>query len=669
MLRTSIAQEQQRLTAVIEEAKNLTAYPGVVWDDPNWDVTEHETKRAHDKRRLMLHFTRHRKDRSAPYSPFEQPFSDFSKAVICTRAGQRGVGYKYQKQMLLALRCLYEALFRSNTADPSELKPHHFQSAAIAACDAFAHTTAYAIGVLLEELSDFIDFHQITPVRIGFRNPVSCPPKGDGLDEESQARGMDKMPTSAALEALALASSSPLDDDERILLRVLDLFVIGNFRAGEALTLPLDCWVEEAAFGQDGKPKCDPESGEVVKRCGLRYWPEKGGEPIVKWLPDCSVPLAKRAVEDLTRLCADARQTAARLEQNPDRVPLSGSLHPDDLLDRHQLTAALGLSNWGSVRSFLGGTIYVRPVQRERDKGRGGNRNLYRVGDIEKALVCRRARLEVVIKSNGKKQKLSESLCVMFKYQFESERATLYFLPELIGYRQVTTALGNAPGASSIFSRRSLTEPDGSPMRIRTHAFRHWLNTLADRGGLSDLELALWSGRKDIRQNAAYKHGTVAQRAEWVRKMLQEGKLHGDVADAYNAINDPVEKEKFLETFVGVAHFTQYGICVHDFALERCPYYLNCLSGCSEYLRTKGDDEERQNIRELRVFTAQQLELAEQAMGEGEYGAGNWVDCHRQILKGADAALSVDDDESRQEGEMIPVFPGGESMGQPLMRR
>jgi hypothetical protein len=623
-------------------------------------------KRAHDKRRLMLHFTRHREDRSAPYSPFEQPFSDFSKAVICIRAGQRGVGYKYQKQMLLALRCLYEALFRSDTADPSELKPHHFQSAAIAACDAFAHTTAYAIGVLLEELSDFIDFHQITPVRIGFRNPVSYPPKGDGLDEESQARGMDKMPTPAALEALALASSNPLDDDERILLRVLDLFVIGNFRAGEALTLPLDCWVEEAAFGQDGKPKFDPESGGVVKRCGLRYWPEKGGEPIVKWLPDCSVPLAKRAVEDLTRLCADARQTAARLEQNPDRVPLSGSLHPDDLLDRHQLIAALGLSNWGSVRSFLGGTIYVQPVQRERDNGRGGNRNLYRVADIESALVSRRARLEVVTKPSGKKQKLSESLCVMFRNQFDSKRATLYFLPELIGYRQVTTALGNAPGASSIFSRRSLTEPDGSPMKIRTHAFRHWLNTLADRGGLSDLELALWSGRKDIRQNAAYKHGTVAQRAEWVRKMIQAGKLHGDVADTYSAINDSVEKERFLETFVGVAHFTPFGVCVHEFALDPCPYHLNCLDGCPEYLRTKGDEEEQHHIRELRVFTARQLELAEQAMSEDEYGSSNWVDCHRRILKGADAALAVDDDHSTQEGERVPVFPTGTPVGQPL---
>ena len=57
-----------------------------------------------------------------------------------------------------------------------------------------------------------------------------------------------------------------------------------------------------------------------MKRCGLRYWPEKGGDPVVKWLPDCAVPLAKRAVDDLTRLCQKAREAAAVLERHPDRV-------------------------------------------------------------------------------------------------------------------------------------------------------------------------------------------------------------------------------------------------------------------------------------------------------------------------------------------------------------
>ena len=83
----------------------------------------------------------------------------------------------------------------------------------------------------------------------------------------------------------------------------------------------------------------------------------------------------------------------------------------------------------------------------------------------------------------------------MFKNQFRSRAATLTFLPELVGVGQVRDALGNRnPG--SVFAVRGLTEADGSPLMIKTHAFRHWLNTLLDRGGLSDIELARWSGQK-----------------------------------------------------------------------------------------------------------------------------------------------------------------------------
>jgi hypothetical protein len=657
--------QHRNLAKLVAEAQKLTTYEGVAWENFCWDVTRYINRsRAHDKRRLKLYFTQQRKSTSEPYVPFEPKYADFAKAIILKRASQRMVGYAFQKAMLVALRYLYGSLVRGGTTDPTLLETHHFQAAVLEACRTVVPSSAYRIGALLREVADFVNDNQITLIPIRFNNPIPHPPEGDGTDPQSQAEGLEKMPSRATLEALADASNNPLDDEEKILLRVIDLHVVGGFRTGEAATIPLDCWVEEAVIGRDGRPKIDETTGEQVKRFGLRYWPEKGGETLIKWLPDCAVPLARRAVEDLTRLCTPARSVAATLEHEPDRVPLPGNYHPDELLDRNQLVKVLGLSCWGSARCFLD-KIKIRPVERERGKGRGGHRNLYRVREIERALVNRRARLEVVTKPNGKKQKLSESLCVMFRNQFDSCRATLYFLPELIGYRQICTALGSAPDATSVFSRRGLTEPDGSPIRIKTHAFRHWLNTLADRGGLSDVELALWMGRRDVRQNQAYKHGTVEQRVAWAREMIGSGKLQGPVTDKYNTINDPVEKEHFLEVFVNVAHFTPLGVCVHDFGLDPCPYHLNCLRGCTEYLRTKGDEEERKNIRELRVFTARELEKAEQAMLEDEYNASNWVEHSRLLLTGADAALAVDDDPC-SEGELIQVFPSGEMRGQPL---
>jgi hypothetical protein len=658
--------EQLRLAEIIVEAKKLETYPDVKWDDFSWGLGDSVLKRAHDKRGVVLYFTRHRQSRDEIYVPFEQPFADFAKSIIRLRGSNRGVGWQHQKGMIVALRYLYESLVRTSLPDLNFLTRFHFQNAVEAAVQSVASKSAYSIGSLLQEVSAFIDDKRLTPVQINFINSVAHPRLGDGRDEESQTEGLGKMPSPSALHALGEASSAPLDDDERVMLRIIDLFVVGGFRSGEALTIPLDCWVTEFALNErTGLPKLDPESGKAIRRHGLRYWPEKGGEMAIKWLPDCAVELARRAVDDLKHLCAEARSVAAVLEADLTRVPLPGNYNPDDMLDRHQLIDALGLNNWGSVRCFMS-DLDVRQVEKDREPGRGGNRLLYRVSEIEQALVSRRGRLDVLVRQGGKKQMLSESLCVVFKNQFHAARATLRYLPELVGYKQLMTALGNDAGAPSIFTRRGLTELDGSRMRIKTHAFRHWLNTLGDRGGLSDLEQALWMGRKDPRQNAAYKHGTVEERVKWAREALEDGTLHGGIADAYAAINDPVEKEAFLEAFVAVAHFTPYGVCLHDFAIEPCKYHLNCLRGCGEFMRTKGDKDERQSIRKLRVFTARELKKAEEAGRAGEYGADTWVDHNRRTLAGCDAALAVDDDLEGEKGDTVRVFPGGGVKGKPI---
>jgi hypothetical protein len=62
-----------------------------------------------------------------------------------------------------------------------------------------------------------------------------------------------------------------------------------------------------------------------------------------------------------------------------------------------------------------------------------------------------------------------------------------------------------------------------------------WLNTLADRGGLSDMELARWMGRRDLRQNAAYKHGTVSDRVKKAREMIVDGSLKGRISETWFA--------------------------------------------------------------------------------------------------------------------------------------
>jgi hypothetical protein len=651
--------EQKRLNEVVIDAKGLLTYPDINWEDWCWDITAYEKPKAHRKRPDRLYFTIRRSSKSDIHISYEPPFADFAKAIIRVRASDRGLSFHGHTHMIIAQRYLYDALKQTGTADPTKLNRKTFAVAMSSAKSRAKGWTIYHVGRALQEISEWIDERELACAEINFLNPIPSLGKGDGLDPESQALGLLKLPSAGALDALADISNEPADDDERIIMRIVDLLVVGGFRIGEVLSLPLDCWTETPALNQLGKVITDPRTGNQVMRHGIRYWPEKGGDPYVKWLADCAMPLAQRAVTDLKRLCADARRVARTLEENPDRVQLPGTHSPDDLLGHQELKSLFGLRTVECVRLFLAG-IGVRAFSDNKPNGRYAFR--YRIDDIERALLKRRATLVIARRPGGQVQMLSESLCVMFRKQFHAAHSTLKFLPELIGEGQINNALGNDADQVSIFSLRGLSEPDGSRMRIKSSAFRHWLNTLLSRGGLSDIELARWSGRRNIDQNAAYKHGTVEQRVSWARNMIKEGTLRGPAADTYNSINDPVEKEQFLETFVNVALFTPYGVCIHDYAIDPCPYHLNCLGGCSEYLRTKGDKDEREAIEEVRGFHLVQLQRLKSATQNDAGPVRNYEAHCERIVQGATAALAVDED-NIPDGQHVKVFPKGSVRG------
>jgi len=647
--------EQARLHALVENAKKLSVYPGVNWDDLAWDVTSYEKPLAHSSRQqLILYFSPPRSKGSARIS-YEQSYADFAKTIIRTRISDRGGTFAGQSHMMLALRYLYAVLRPTGTADPTKLTRGHFKTVVTNTQKIRSEWTTYHIASRLQEISDWLDNNSITRMRVNFTNPIPCPPKADGLDPESQAKGLKKMPSANSLEVLADITNYPVDDNERILLRIIDLLVVGGFRIGEVLRLPVDCWVETPALDQTGKTRLCPSTATALMRYGIRYWPEKGGDPIIKWVPDIAVQLARRAVEDLKRLCADARAAAKVIEQNPDRVPFTNAYRSEELIDLKQVMKIFGLRSVQSARRFIVESIKLAPIAKKKSAGRRAA-FLFRVGDIEKALLRRRKAIRIIQKPNGQVQMLSESLCVMFQNQFFNGKPVFRFLPELIGVGQIAQALGNDGDEASVFSIRGITEPDGSRMKIKTHAFRHWINTLMARGGLSDIELARWSGRRDVSQNATYKHGTVEQRIAWAREMIKAKELKGVVADTYHAIADPIKKQDYLDTFVNVAHFTPFGVCMHDYAIDPCPYHLNCLRGCPEYLRTKGDQEERKNIAAILDFHLVQLQRSNTAEQQRQRGAGNYSAHNQLIVEGARAALAVDDD-SATKSAFIKVFP------------
>jgi hypothetical protein len=157
--------------------------------------------------------------------------------------------------MIITLRYLYDTLRRTGTADPTKLTRKHFKNALADAQKRSKGWTLHHVAKSLQQIAAWLDKNQLTRTRLNFKNPLPSPDNGDGLDPESQAKGLLKMPSVAALDALADISNNPMDDNERILVRVVDLLAVGGFRIGEGLSLPLDCWVETPALDNNGKVK------------------------------------------------------------------------------------------------------------------------------------------------------------------------------------------------------------------------------------------------------------------------------------------------------------------------------------------------------------------------------------------------------------------------------
>ena len=92
---------------------------------------------------------------------------------------------------------------------------------------------------------------------------------------------------------------------------------------------------------------------------------------------------------------------------------------------------------------------------------------------------------------------------------------------QMVGYQHVWKGLKPRRGASSVFQRLGL-DPDGT-ISLLHHQLRHWLNTLCQEGEMSQLDIALWSGRGKVGHNSAYDHTTHERSMEILRRARRRG--------------------------------------------------------------------------------------------------------------------------------------------------
>ena len=253
--------------------------------------------------------------------------------------------------------------------------------------------------------------------------------------------------------------------------------------------------------------------------------------------------------------------------------------------------------------------------------------------------------------------KYSESLFIVRTNELGAQRYTYNCMIESITIDQINTSLGGrvSSGFASIFTKHGYVEPDGSDIKITTHQFRHYLNTLAQAGGLSQLDIAKWSGRKDIRQNAAYDHVTPGQMIQKIRDAVGgESIMFGPLAELSKKTLIP--RDEFARLVVPTAHTTELGYCIHDYTMSPCQIHMDCIN-CTDLICIKGDVEKERRLR-IQLDEAHSLMLqAEQASKEQYFGSDRWLDHHKNTVARLTELLTIMDDSKVPNGAVIQLSP------------
>ena len=634
------------LRALVDLARNsLTTFgEDLPFDENSWKLTGHVEIPAMAGQEIWMHFYRWSHKRRRDPIPLREPFLSVAKAYVRLRQTLRPV--RNISSWATPLAALEHALAEAGRPpNPVDASPEVFDRAARLLGDRLCRAAAHTCGRQLEELSAFLVEHHLVRIQLPWRSSLPVRDRSDTrVGKEFDQRRKSKLPHVEALEALATVYCSATRPEDVLPSAIMALLLCVCGRISEILSLPVDCehWSR------------DSEAGKDIFR--LRCRPAKGAEPMLKDVPSVMQDLAVDALQKIREVTEPAREIARWYEDNPGKIYLAPVL--EHLRQREHLTIAeggeiLGMGgNNGTLRWCRAHGISMTRIRRKY---------LVRFDDVERAVLTQLPIGFPYIPGTrdprtGREQKYSERLLLIRMHEMHAKHSTSPSRIAHVTAPQINNQIGK-PGKShefSLFLRHGLTHSDGTPIRMNTHQIRHYLNTLALQGGMSQIDLALYSGRRDLQQNAAYDHVSGDRLVQTIRDAVgNPSKGIGPLADVPEP--GPLTREEFAELRVPTALTTDAGFCINDFTMMPCRYHLNCID-CEEHVLIK-NTETRSRIAAMHDDAKAQLQKAQEATGDGYAGANRWVDKHQSTVERLGKARSLLEDPDIPDDMVIQLPP------------
>ncbi|WP_156794637.1 integrase [Herbaspirillum seropedicae] len=632
----------------IDMARNQLSVFGkdLDFDVDTWDATEWLNIKCHGAKRQRIVFDSWRVDENGNSVPLDDRFRPFAKAYIRYMQGLRPT--KLVAQRLAALRAIESALLEGRrSADPSKICPSILNRACQLLAERYSQTTAYRVSQQLNAFANFISRHKLTHSSFAWRSFIHRPRDGIRVGKEFDERRKKKLPTEASVDALGRIFCNAETPRDILISGIAALLCASPDRISEVLSLPADCEFEQKL-----------PNGKVVY--GLRWRPSKDAPPMIKWVIPSMTSVVKKALSRIRKITNSARIISEWYERYPDSLYLPPGL--EHLRDRKYLSSE-------ELRDLLRlaprGHISFCRHHKIPYTGRGLTWKV-RFSDLEDSLLSRLP-AEFPFVSKELNLRFSEALFVLRKNELHVRRATMPVIIEALDINRVNSELGgrSSSGIASVFSRMGLKEEDGAPIRVSTHRFRHLLNTAAHMAGMSNLDIAKWSGRIDIRQNTAYNHMTVDQMLALARDAVgDQGKMIGPLADVPS--NLPITREQFAQLRMPTGHVTELGVCVHDFTMSPCSRHRDCIQ-CEELICIKGDLERNSMIRSALQETVNLLRQAEEAVEQGFSGSRRWYEHHLVTVERLSSICAALENPAVPDGAVLHLRPVGEAQPRPII--
>jgi len=629
------------LRGFIDSCRNhLTVFGADLdWDANEWDVTSFLDVRGRSGRLAFVFSNLETAGRNSMFEPMAQPFRDFAKGYMRYQHAMKPT--KSFNTRMAALRALEVALKelsadgipRVEKTDPQALNN------AVQLIKEKNPGSSYQVANQLKTVAELLTRYRFTTVAFTWKNPVKKPDDHNiRVGKVATERRKFKLPSMEALDALAYAFHTATERRDIIITSIAALMTCSPDRINELFRLSVDCEHEAEYKGKN--------------RYGLRWFPSKGAKPMIKWIPTPMVETAKNAVRKLKENTEEARRIAKWYEDNPGKLYLPPELEylrDKEYLSRSEVEKVYGFA---SVKDrTLACKVRRKPAQRSATQI-GVTPNLYSFEDIERDIVSMLPP-DFPMCDSEIGLKYSEALILVPKQLFHITRGTYQGMFEILTTDAFNNQLGGGTkhGKSSVFSRMGLVDKQEEPFHISSHQFRHWLNTLAQKKNLDQMTIALWSGRKDVRQNRDYDHRT----SDEILVMLREGdtsELSGVPMEI--APNTPVSREEYMEMKYPTVHTTPFGFCVHDWSMVPCQKHRACLD-CTEHKCMKGDKAKTERIRQCLQDAREQLARDEEALAEGVLQADRWMLLNRKRVERLTNLVQIFDDSTVPEGTLIEL--------------